>query len=362
MDCRKIVYFTSKICIMLFVMSSCSSHVYNGMVFDNVFFTGSAPYKSKLSNGDEILKEVDCKIDVSVQDSFLFVGTLNEKNVFKVFSLSNLDLVGEFFSRGHGKYEFMQGPFLSGNTSFYKKNNELCATIYNFGSGKIYNINFSESLNKQKLCAEQYKYSLRQNYGDCILLDSVLSDNSSFLVKDISPLNDGCYKINVCKNGMLSTCNSLEILNKFKMLSRNDTEILTSGLRYNYKHKIVIQIPIYMNYFNIIDLYGNSSKTICCGNEVNNPYDYLNEKNKKKFFSDVRVYNEFFVIRCAKEYKNSFLFYSYEGELLYELQCDEESQCFDIDLSNSFLYTVNYREFIIKRYDISNVLSVIKGQ
>ena len=57
---------------------------------------------------EEYLRDVDFKVGVKVIDSLMFLYTLNKEKAYKVVLLPKYKIVGEFFSQGHGKNEFVQ--------------------------------------------------------------------------------------------------------------------------------------------------------------------------------------------------------------------------------------------------------------
>ena len=362
---RKLGFYAvaSGVCMtsVLLYLMSCISQKVDGMAFNDVVYIVEGYPSSILEGGEEILHDVEGKVGVKVIDSLMFLSTLNKEKAYKVVLLPQNKAVGEFFSQGHGKNEFVQMPCLYRSTSFYYKDKDICATVYDFGAGKLYDVNFTRSICQQSLCMKPCKYLFMRNLGSCLLLDGKYKDDARFFIQDVSPINDGHYPICICFSGKTDySIGPLSILNSYKMESRDKTSHVSSLYSLNRKRKMIVQMPLYLNYLNIIDLNGDLSKTICCDDEMVDAKKSNNYKSGINYFTCVNTYDSFFVIRCSKEYRNSFLFFSYNGELLYELYCDDGSQVFDIDNANGKLYTINYKEFCLKQYDISNVLTIVR--
>ena len=339
-------------------MMSCISQKADGMVFNDVVYPVGGHPSSILEGGEEILHDVDFKVGVKVIDSLMFLYTLNKEKAYKVVLLPKYKIVGEFFSQGHGKNEFVQMPSLYRSVSFYSKGKDICATVYDFDLGKLYDVNFSQNISQQSNDMKSCKYLFMRNLGSCLLLDSVYNDNAKFFVQDVSPLNGGNYPIGICFKGKVNnSIGSLDVLNNYKMESRDRTPQISSLYSLCRERKMIVQMPLYLNYINIIDLNGESSKTVLCDYEMVDAKKCDNYKNGNNYFTCVNAYDNYFVVRCSQTYRNSFLFYSYQGVLLYELYCDDGSQVFDIDNANGMLYTINYNDFCLKQYDISNVLT-----
>jgi len=158
----------------------------------------------------------------------------------------------------------------------------------------------------------------------------------------------------------------MEILNSIAIAKKGDGfmfNVLSSDYNYSaYNNKIVEA----SNFVNTINLYGyandNFCKTLCLGDEL----DDINQicengiEEFKRTCIDLKIYDKFFSVLYSGNYlyqrENSKInppilyIFNWDGKLLKEIHFEEYFDCFDIDVNNHILYTLNTETDELKAY------------
>lgn len=336
----------------------CSKDTSQGMCFESIEYIQDFPCYSQLQHGDNYSIDLIGKVDLCIQDSFLIINTLDDNGKWNFFSTHSGEFCGRLFRKGHGPCEFVQGPNLDSNTTFYKKNGNLYATVYDFGTGKLYSVDIQESLKSQEILATHYSYRFDRFLGNCILLDSGFSDDACFLIQKMNNFT-GNFPLKICSRGKELTENDVvSQLNAFHLEKGHRQTVLSSFMRYNLKNRRIVQVPLFLNYINIFNIDGTFCKTICIDPQLIEINENV-ETELRDVFDDVRVFDDFFVVMCDMEKRKSLLFFDYEGRPLYDLRYNNSANRFDIDMKKQKLYLLDYENDIIEYYDVSDVVETI---
>jgi len=151
---------------------------------------------------------------------------------------------------------------------------------------------------------------------------------------------------------------SINQLNEFHLEKDQREAILSSFMRYNQKNNRIIQVPLFLNYFNIFNIDGSFCKTVCLGNQIME-IDSEIKSLPNNFFYDVRTYEKFFVVMCEIDGQRSLRFFSYDGKPLYNLEYNASATRFDIDMQNNILYLLDYENDTVEFFDISNIIDSV---
>jgi hypothetical protein len=333
------------------------------MVFEEIRYVDTFPRTFSLNNGVEVdLESMDILgvNDFRIYDSLLILSTGDKEGLWSFLSLPDYRYLGKFLTLGQGPYEFYENPDI-GQVKFFKKNGELFAGIYHFHKGKIYEMNIDESFKNNRLCIETVRDSLPLEIFNFVMIDS-----STFFCKELSSRETQQIRY-MSVNGERITPSHFERLNLAKIREHEDYNILSTGTKYDSKNKFIVEMPAHLNYINMYSIDGSFQKTICIGKRLDN-MDEIQDKNlrdRMDTFSDLRLFSRFWGVVFTNEMSHnwrertrfsSILLFDWNGDPLAQLNLNNFSQVFDIDVVNGRLYTLDYMSDVFYKYDIREIL------
>jgi hypothetical protein len=337
------------------------------MGFDNVRYAKKFPLTFSLDNPVEIdleNKDIIGMLNFRIFDSIIIFSTKYYGGFWAIASLPDHQLLGKYFNQGQGPYEFTGSPSISGRTSFFKKNNELFAAIYDYYKGKIYKMNISKSIRDQQLSINTLFDSTPGFLSGVVFIDSLTilcrkrNETETHIKRFL--LNDGIIP------------SHLEKLNQAHVRQGEDFNILAAGMVYCPDKKLVVEMPLNLNYINIYALDGSSQQTICVGDELDDIEKIQNTDRLDRIykFGSLRLFPDFWGVLHLNESLRAYttireqlpeiLLFDWEGKPLAQLKLNRFVSTFDIDFAHGFLYTLDDRTEKFYKYDIRDVLGKLK--
>lgn len=280
--------------------------------------------------------------DFAICDSFVFTGS----GAWDIRILPEWKSVKRIFSKGHALGEFIQLPKVY-KSSFIHENNELYTIVYDMGNGNVFKANITKTLSLDTLCIKEVSHKSKKWLDRYLYVDKnefVTRENT----QDFSPKKLTHYKYNeLSSNKYFEKLNSIEF-------GSEDYNIISALEGYNKKRNLIIQAYVYFNIINIIPLNDKEKAVTLCYGEKGIPYnDVAKEVERKRFFYEVRTYEDCFAVLCLKDINHpSVLFFDYDGNPQKEFILKSSATSFDVDWIQHDLYTHNEEDEMITRYKI----------
>jgi len=331
------------------------------MILSKVSFVDEFPRTLNLSDPIQVEMDVYGVLDFTIQDSIIIFSSKNPKRFWSIFSLQNHELRGHFLEKGNGPNEFLGTPWIY-STSFYTKNDELIAAIYDFYKGKVYEMNVGRTLAESTLSISIINESLPKN-----LFNLVAIDNLTFFCKEISTDHRQQERY-LIDDGIKNIPANFEKLNRSAIMPREDINILSTITKRNKPTGRFVEIPLKLNYINIYSIDGSFEKTICLGKKLDKISDIQQLDRAKRILRHgyLCVYDGIFGVLCFNEEEKSYdlerkifptiQFFNIDGEPLVEFKLNRHATSFDIDFNNGQLYIHDFRTDELYKYDIQNII------
>lgn len=353
--------------ILLF--TSCSNNTITSdryMVLDDVEYVSTFPKIYTLS--DRIDPEIDIIgiNDFCILDSMIAFSTKSRDSLWTFISLPDYTPLGSFLKSGDGPFEFVQIPRVSFKTNFYREHEQLFAGIYDFQKGKLFRMNVNASLDSNTLQISMLKDSLPSFLFSFIMIDSV-----RYFCKEVN--NEQTQQIRYIVEGNKQiTPPVMQQLNQVQVNENEDINIISTITKMNAANKMIVEMPIGLNYINMYSLDGSYGKTICIGDELDDIKDIEDEIrwNRIYTYADLRLFKDLwgvvFINEDMKTYQTgrkklpSILLFNWDGKPLADLKLSHFITSFDIDFTNGYLYTFDVHTDEFFKYDISDILKMLK--
>jgi hypothetical protein len=300
--------------------------------------------------------------DFCIVDTMLIFTTKDKNGLWSFVSLPNYHSLGRFLKSGNGPQEFIQIPWVY-SQSFFKEKGSLFAAIYDFPRGRLYKMNIYESIKNNQLNIFTLKGSLPR-----FLFNFLMIDSTTFMCREI---NDAQTKETryILNRGKKIIPPVLEKLNLASVRKGEDFNILATITKKNDEKKLIVEMPIGLNYINIYSLDGSFGKTICIGNKLNSIEEIQNKSvgGRVITFNSLALFSKFWGVTFINEDKQTYLtkrekypsilLFDWTGHPLAELKLDTFITSFDIDLKNGNLFTFDLYTEKFCKYDIRNILA-----
>lgn len=353
--------------LSLTLLYSCNNNSnFNHLSFKDVEYIDDFPTSISIHDGEQVNLDYIGMTDFRIIDTLLIASSGRHDTFWTLFSTKNLDKIGSFISKGQGPNELIFPPSLDSKTSFTYEDDTLFSCIYDFQTGKYYDLNLTESINTQKTSIRQTKDSL-----------------PPFLF-DLAKLNDTCFYCKETVDGgtrqsrFLLTSKGKNVIDKF--INPNNTKV-SDGENTNILSTISVKHPtkdviaegcIGLNQINLFSISGSLNKTICAGKELDGINEIQNKKPWERLYTygGMRAYDNYFAALYVgvdgKTYQvgpkdsSQIQFFTWDGEALGKILLDSFITHFDIDFKNGFLYTLNCQDDEFLRYKIDVFLGNIQ--
>ena len=293
-------------------------------------------------------------MDFKLMDSLLIVSTQDKDGLWKLYSLPNLDSVGNTLKLGSGPLELAypmpinQSSFESGGT--YGKR---ILDIPQFDKRQIISIDLTASLDSAKLVGREKE--LPQVPVFPVLYYSLSDDYSYMMSVDPDELR---IKRELFKGNVATESKVLSVLNSNKVDNMEDIGALTSFPLIQPGGIKVADCQGNRGIINVFDYLTDTGFSLVeCGVETDMESSLERRDKNMSEYGGGNGYKNFFAV-IANDYDNgqltgqSLLFFDWEGNPLVKVILPMKNVgCFDIDLDNKMLYLHNIEEDCIVRYN-----------
>lgn len=334
------------------------------MAFDDVRFINKFPKTFPLRGEIKANIDVIGIKDFCFFDSLIFISTNNNDSLWTLASLTDYHTIGAMFKKGIGPSEFISSPDVDFNTQILQEKDQLYAYIYDSKRGKLLKVNITESINRNNLILSKLNDSLPVS-----LFNFVYINDSTYFCKEAGSNNTQQLRYINGHNNKKIIPDCIGELNKASIKKGEDINILSTLTKFNQKKKLVIEMPIGLNYINIYSLDKSFSRTICIGKKL---YSIKQIQEKERWdriytFGDLRIYKNFWAVLYinesekvfqTKREKNPFiLIFDWDGNPMAKFELNQFATSFDIDFKNGYLYIFDTQTETFFKYDINNILS-----
>ena len=314
------------------------------VAFDQISFVENAPATS-LDVGEIVPVDAIGAIDIELLDSFLVVSTEGRERLLHFYREEDYLNAGELFRLGNGPYEVTSLITLT-NMSVFSEDGHTVIGLYD--NDHFYAVNLSASLSAgQVMCdwSEEVPASLktmryvnrgeflcRRWIGESRMQRFLYSSGEELPLVVTEPLDQ-------------SVSPGPEQMN---------FNILNSLLGYDVSRQRVVEASTRMNTIHIYDLDGPFRRTLCLGNRITDidKIEHLSFWEIPQCFVDLRVSSDGF--SCLFQHRDVLAF-DWEGNLLSRWTLPEEVDCFAINPTADYLYTLSNEKEEIRRYRIPYV-------
>lgn len=348
------------IILLVFICIGCS-HATSELPFENIEYIKTFPKTFVLEN-DSLVNTGKIGIrDIKICDTLMLISSVDSGGLISVFNTRSGHMSPSFIRQGNGPGEILYVPFFS-NVNTIRKDNRTRIQLSD-GKGGMIEWTLQDSSNNIPE-VKTVETSLPQN-SFCYIYIS----DTTYLCKDVSAEADRQIRY-LMTNGQKRTTESLDKLNRLSIPVKRDGylfNILSTFSGYSPKHDIVVEASIMLNMIHMYSLNRDFEKTICYGSKADN-IDQIcmaGMKGLKENFARLNLYDDFFAVMYSgkKEYSLSakeplpkILFFDWQGSPIMELQLKMPASVFDIDLYSKTLYTLDRKNEIIRKYDISKIM------
>jgi hypothetical protein len=345
----------------VFLTVSCGDSVGDYMCFDDVRYIREFPQTFSLDSAVELDLDIIGMWSFRIEDSLLIVSTTNSNGLWSFFSLPEYKFLGKYLSRGQGPNEFIQDPSVGG-AKFFKENGIRYAAIHDFQGGKLRKMNIDESIRTNRLNIYTLNDSLPPYIFEFITIDS-----TTFLCREINDSQTQQIRY-ISENGKKIIPPYMESLNMAAVRRGEDFNILSASIKQSIDNKLIVEMPIQLNYINLYSLDGSFCKTVCIGDKLDN-IKKIQDKfkwNRKYTFDNLQLFTKCWGVLYINEDIRPYdmgrkkppavLLFDWSGEPLAELQLSNFATSFDIDFINGYLYALDLETDVFYRYDIKDII------
>lgn len=335
------------------------------MVFDKIEYIDFFPKSFFLQNSVEQRIDAIGVKNFCIHDSTILMSTVNPDNLWVFASLPDCNILGSALKRGQGPTELIENPSVHSNTKIFNENGQLMAYIYEFKKGRFIKLNISESLRTNKTEVAILNNSLPKS-----LFNFLVINDSTFFCKEVNNSHTRQIRYIYDTNNRVNLP-IFEKLNNIEIKNGEDINMLSTMTKYNSEKKIIIEMPIGLNYINMYSLDNSYAKTICIGKNLLSIEQVQTTHNWNRIytFADLRLFGNYWGVlhmnETEKDYQTkrkgfpSILFFDWSGYPLAELKLSQLATSFDIDVNTGTLYTFDLDTELFFKYDIHDILSHI---
>ena len=335
------------------------------MVLDNIAYITHFPKIIEIEQGECLDLDIIGKSSLAIKDTILIVSTSDEYGLWSFFSLPEHKYLGKYLMKGNGPNELLDAPRVN-KQNFYNKNGDLYVLLYDFQSGRSYNVNISKTLSNNQLVINHSRYALPS-----ALFNLSRLNDTTLLCKEVNnTLNQQIRYMLIA--GQRASTKNLEKLNISSSGVYGGLNILDTYTKCCPSRNIVIEAAMDLNQINLYSLDDSIGKTICVGAIVDNIRVIENIERKDRmvcyehlepfpnYFGALYIYDTAENIYYEKSKKNVLQFFDWCGNPLVEVKLDLMINSFDIDFLRGYLYTINYETDEVYIYDFHEVIDYLE--
>ena len=237
-----------------------------------------------------------------------------------------------------------------------ERSDSIISNIYDFSTGRLYEINVSDFITNKKANITESKLStkLRRNafwmksINDSTMLYRYLEDDQTRQTRVL------------WSNNKKKDNKNINILNQCEIPKGEDFNIISSLISLSPDKEYVVEAMLGLNCIHVYSLSNEKGFSICVGDDVDQIKDIVSTPfpERKYVFADLRAYNFGFgvlkyditekVYQTNGEYYPSILFFDWNGNSLGEIKSDIKFNHFDYDEKKDELYILDSEGGLLK--------------
>ncbi len=359
---RKILLFA----IISIIIFSCHKD-YNKNTFDKF-------YEIK---GEEIFNNDFEVFTLFAVDSILLVQLRENTYNFAVYNPKTLKCIYKFAKKGEGPDEFSDYLLYE---HYIIEDNQLKVWLYGINVNKVYLINISEGMSKNKTVIETVlRISPQQKFSRLYVLDpnKIIGNNRN------TTINMNRFVIYNPKNDSV-----IRTVEPFPPTKLESNDLAYIFYRYNYLYKSSFEMKpdkskfvSAMEMFNRIDIFDNNGNFENSYIDENNITErqidvYLSEKEDilktrtvKYYYRGAFASNNYIYTLYYNQLKSDYSkksipvkirIFNWKAEPICEIKVPDYLTSFTIDEKNGIMYGIAYYDEKILKYDIKPILDEIR--
>lgn len=337
-----------------FFMASCSklSHE-DAIYFDDIRVPDMSQAVISLPEGEPV--DFDCigPHDFSIVDSLMFVSTMEQKGMLKIFDIASLSQKGAVLNMGQGPGEFTYIPELK-QYNILQTDSGIVASIPDFTKGEIHDVNFC--LSGDSIIARDTESSLPalQNFS----MFAMNMGDGLYLIQSVNPME---WDINyiLFKDGNSIENPALETINSGKVHQQEYLGTIMTTPIVNPKRQAVAFVNNNIPQINVVFMDGKTAPfTIAPDGEIGSYKELVAKQESKEeltpYYAGGVAFDDFFVMCRENKNDNSseLIVYDWDGNLLKRFNVPELFTSFDIDTANNNLYTFDFQNERMSKYSL----------
>ena len=346
----------------LLLIYSCSDITGKHTVrFDNAETIQSFPASIQLENGTPIETEGLGNLAFRIIDTLMIVSTDAEKEKWWIYSLPDLKVKTKLFNFGPGPMEFIHIPICD-HVAVSHRDGHIKAAVHNAIRGRYFDVDLSESIRQNQMVA---RYCPRDFLNDRVMLFYEIAP-SEFFCLTVDP-QAGKLVRKIYDNDEIKKSKNIDRLNSYRVKSANDLNVLSVFFAFNPSLKRIAEIPAKMRQINIYSIDDDFAKTITPDGKLDDYKQILETEgaNGEGIYKGATAFTDYFgvIIKTSRnngidDYKLQF--FDWDGFPIVEASVSAPVLDFDIDFANKQMYTLDYREDEIKKYDAAELISILQ--
>lgn len=332
--------------VLLTVCTSCAK-----IDSRSVLGVGTMKYASSFENSEKLYEDSSFvynnpTISLKIVDSLYFTDVLHSANGKWRIMTPQWQEIGRFLDKGHSKGEFNSIPCVY-SARFVAEKDTLYSYVYDFGAGRVYELNITETLADSCLSYRCLDYEVPKFLDQYIYINE-----NEYMIRENTHKQGVLKRWTLYKDGKVLRNAALEQVNAIS-IDTNDHNVLAALSGYNEKHDVLVQAYMYFNIINIISLHSDKCLSICNGDSGIDLTGIINHRHGMDYYYDCKIYDDFFAVLCIEnKSKPSVQMYDYEGNPIREYILAKPATCFDIDMAKGYLYSYNNEDGMVNRYKI----------
>lgn len=330
----------------------------NTITLDNIKYSETMLEVTSLHKGKMQKVDVSDKYvsDFLVFDSLLITQTNAKDGFWNFYSINSYKSYGKLLRIGKAKGEFAFPVSLTLHLTMGERSDSIISNIYDFSTGRLYEINVSDFITNKKANITESKLStkLRRNafwmksINDSTMLYRYLEDDQTRQTRVL------------WSNNKKKDNKNINILNQCEIPNGEDFNIISSLISLSPDKEYVVEAMLGLNCIHVYSLSNEKGFSICVGDDVDQIKDIVSTPfpERKYVFADLRAYNFGFgvlkyditekVYQTNGEYYPSILFFDWNGNSLGEIKSDIKFNHFDYDEKKDELYILDSEGGLLK--------------
>lgn len=347
---------------ILFSIYSCGGAAGKHSIhFNNTKSVESFPASIQLGNGTPIETESLGNLAIRIIDTLMIVSTDAEKEKWWIYSLPDMKVKTKLLNFGSGPMEFTHIPICD-HVAISQRDGHIKASVHNALRGRYFDVDLSESIRQNQMVAQDCP---RDFLDSRVILFYEIAP-SEFFCLTVDPQNNKFVR-KIYAHEATKESKNIARLNSYQVKSANELNVLSAFFAFNPSLRRVAEIPAKMRQINIYSIDDNFAKTITPDGKLDDYNQILETKgaNGEGIYKGATAFADYFgvIVKTAGEngtddYK--LRFFDWDGFPIVEVAVSNTVLDFDIDFVNKQIYTLDYLEDEIRRYDATELIGILQ--